>query len=127
MGPATANILSPVAMRMRSGGKIRVARTGPYLFPAATPKLRPTSSEWEKPWWLDMWMFLPQVAGIADTNQIFGLSQTEPGSFLYYSPFDGILGLAYPSIASSGATPVFDNMWNQGLVSQDLFSVYLSS
>ncbi|XP_049635690.1 pepsin A [Suncus etruscus] len=68
-----------------------------------------------------------QVAGIADTNQIFGLSQTEPGSFLYYSPFDGILGLAYPSIASSGATPVFDNMWNQGLVSQDLFSVYLSS
>nr|Q9GMY8.1 RecName: Full=Pepsin A; Flags: Precursor [Sorex unguiculatus]BAB11750.1 pepsinogen A [Sorex unguiculatus] len=68
-----------------------------------------------------------QVAGIADTNQIFGLSQSEPGSFLYYSPFDGILGLAYPSISSSGATPVFDNMWNQGLVSQDLFSVYLSS
>lgn len=68
-----------------------------------------------------------QVGGIADTNQIFGLSETEPGSFLYYAPFDGILGLAYPSIASSGATPVFDNMWNQGLVSQDLFSVYLSS
>ncbi|XP_075404152.1 pepsin A [Tenrec ecaudatus] len=68
-----------------------------------------------------------QVAGIADTNQIFGLSQTEPGSFLYYSPFDGILGLAYPNIASSGATPVFDNMWNQGLVPQDLFSVYLSA
>ncbi|XP_054419789.1 pepsin A [Pteronotus mesoamericanus] len=68
-----------------------------------------------------------QVGGIADTNQIFGLSETEPGSFLYYAPFDGILGLAYPSIASSGATPVFDNMWNQGLISQDLFSVYLSS
>ncbi|KAM6159373.1 pepsin A [Rhynchocyon petersi] len=68
-----------------------------------------------------------QVGGIADTNQIFGLSETEPGSFLYYSPFDGILGLAYPSISSSGATPVFDNMWNQGLVPQDLFSVYLSS
>ncbi|XP_059873433.1 pepsin A-4-like [Delphinus delphis] len=67
-----------------------------------------------------------QVAGISDTNQIFGLSKTEPGSFLYYAPFDGILGLAYPSISSSGATPVFDNMWNQGLVSQDLFSVYLS-
>ncbi|XP_004446527.1 pepsin A [Dasypus novemcinctus] len=68
-----------------------------------------------------------QVAGIADTNQIFGLSETEPGSFLYYSPFDGILGLAYPSISSSGATPVFDNIWNQGLISQDLFSVYLSA
>ncbi|XP_012633780.1 pepsin A [Microcebus murinus] len=68
-----------------------------------------------------------QVAGISDTNQIFGLSETEPGSFLYYAPFDGILGLAYPSISSSGATPVFDNLWDQGLVSQDLFSVYLSS
>ncbi|XP_043728240.1 pepsin A [Cervus elaphus] len=68
-----------------------------------------------------------QVGGITDTNQIFGLSETEPGSFLYYAPFDGILGLAYPSISSSGATPVFDNIWDQGLVSQDLFSVYLSS
>nr|XP_011766854.1 pepsin A-1-like [Macaca nemestrina] len=68
-----------------------------------------------------------QVGGISDTNQIFGLSETEPGSFLYYAPFDGILGLAYPSISSSGATPVFDNIWDQGLVSQDLFSVYLSA
>ncbi|XP_060627052.2 pepsin A-like [Anolis sagrei] len=68
-----------------------------------------------------------QVGSIVVTNQIFGLSETEPGSFLYYSPFDGILGLAYPSIASSGATPVFDNMMSEGLVSQDLFSVYLSS
>uniref|UniRef100_G3TA26 pepsin A n=2 Tax=Loxodonta africana TaxID=9785 RepID=G3TA26_LOXAF len=68
-----------------------------------------------------------KVGGISDTNQIFGLSETEPGSFLYYSPFDGILGLAYPSISSSDATPVFDNIWDQGLVSQDLFSVYLSS
>nr|XP_051689116.1 pepsin-3-like [Oryctolagus cuniculus] len=67
------------------------------------------------------------VGSIEDTNQIFGLSESEPGSFLYYTPFDGILGLAYPSISSSDATPVFDNMWNEGLVSQDLFSVYLNS
>nr|P27678.1 RecName: Full=Pepsin A-4; AltName: Full=Pepsin I/II; Flags: Precursor [Macaca fuscata fuscata]CAA42425.1 prepropepsin A [Macaca fuscata] len=68
-----------------------------------------------------------KVGGISDTNQIFGLSETEPGFFLYFAPFDGILGLAYPSISSSGATPVFDNIWNQRLVSQDLFSVYLSA
>ncbi|XP_061465760.1 pepsin A-like isoform X2 [Rhineura floridana] len=68
-----------------------------------------------------------QVGSIEVTNQIFGLSETEPGTFLYYSPFDGILGLAYPSISASGATPVFDNMMSEGLVSQDLFSVYLSS
>uniref|UniRef100_A0A8C8VHV8 pepsin A n=1 Tax=Pelusios castaneus TaxID=367368 RepID=A0A8C8VHV8_9SAUR len=67
-----------------------------------------------------------QVGNIVDTNQIFGLSETEPGSIFYYSPFDGILGLAFPSISSSGATPVFDNMMNEDLVSQDLFSIYLS-
>ncbi|XP_061204442.1 pepsin A-like [Neopsephotus bourkii] len=66
------------------------------------------------------------VADIEVYNQIFGLSETEPGDFFYYSPFDGILGLAFPSLASSGATPVFDNMMNEGLVARDLFSVYLS-
>ncbi|NP_001079037.1 pepsinogen 4, group I (pepsinogen A) L homeolog precursor [Xenopus laevis] len=68
-----------------------------------------------------------QVGNIQISNQMFGLSESEPGSFLYYSPFDGILGLAFPSIASSQATPVFDNMWSQGLIPQNLFSVYLSS
>ncbi|TFK02299.1 transmembrane protein 181 [Platysternon megacephalum] len=68
-----------------------------------------------------------QVGGIVDTNQIFGLSETEPSYLSYFAPYDGILGLAFPSISSSGATPVFDNMMNEGLLSQDLFSVYLSS
>ncbi|NXS67564.1 PEPA protein, partial [Pandion haliaetus] len=66
------------------------------------------------------------VAAIDIVNQIFGLAETEPGDFFYYSPFDGILGLAFPSISSSGATPVFDNMMTEGLVAKDLFSVYLS-
>ncbi|NWR50813.1 PEPA protein, partial [Regulus satrapa] len=66
------------------------------------------------------------VAGINVRNQIFGLAETEPGDFFYYTPFDGILGLAFPSIASSGATPVFDNMMMENLVDRDLFSVYLS-
>ncbi|KAM6359002.1 pepsin A-5 [Alca torda] len=66
------------------------------------------------------------VANIEVINQMFGLAETEPGAFFYYTPFDGILGLAFPSIASSGATPVFDNMMMQNLVAKDLFSVYLS-
>ncbi|XP_064922509.1 pepsin A-like [Columba livia] len=66
------------------------------------------------------------VADIQVHNQIFGLSETEPGFSFYYSPFDGILGLAFPSLASSGATPVFDNMMAEHLVARDLFSVYLS-
>ncbi|KPP65830.1 pepsin A-like [Scleropages formosus] len=67
-----------------------------------------------------------QVGGYTITNQIFGLSKTE-ALFMEYMQADGILGLAFPSISSSGATPVFDNMMNEGLLSQDLFSVYLSS
>ncbi|NXK87672.1 PEPA protein, partial [Formicarius rufipectus] len=66
------------------------------------------------------------VAGINVYNQVFGLAETEPGDFFYYTPFDGILGLAFPSIASSGATPVFDNMMREHLVERDLFSIYLS-
>ncbi|XP_063781890.1 pepsin A-like isoform X2 [Pseudophryne corroboree] len=66
-----------------------------------------------------------QVGSIAATNQGLVLSETE-SIFLYYSHFDGILGLGYPSLSVSGTTPVFDTMWNEGLISQDLFSVYLS-
>jgi len=40
---------------------------------------------------------------------------------------DGILGLAYPSIAADSVTPVFDAMIAQGLVSQPVFGVYLDS
>ncbi|XP_071894733.1 pepsin A-like [Anas platyrhynchos] len=66
------------------------------------------------------------VGNIQVPNQVFGLSLSEPGSFLAQAPFDGFLGLAFPSISSSGATPIFDNMMSQGLVSQDLFSIYLT-
>lgn len=57
---------------------------------------------------------------------MIGLSISEPGSIFTYSEFDGILGLGYPSIASGGQTPVFDNLIELGLVEQELFSVYLT-
>ncbi|NXU78374.1 PEPA protein, partial [Oreotrochilus melanogaster] len=66
-----------------------------------------------------------QISTIRIRNQIFGLAETEPGDTFFYTPFDSILGLAYPSISSSGATPVFDNMMRQHLVDKNLFSVYL--
>ncbi|KAJ8370247.1 hypothetical protein SKAU_G00102750 [Synaphobranchus kaupii] len=67
-----------------------------------------------------------EVAGIYVSSQIFGMSRTE-APFMSYMLADGILGLAFPSISVSQATPVFDNMMKQGLVTQDLFSVYLSN
>ncbi|XP_076857363.1 pepsin A-like [Brachyhypopomus gauderio] len=66
------------------------------------------------------------VGGISVQNQIFGLSQTE-APFMASMLADGILGLAYQSLSSDDATPVFDNMMSQGLVAQDVFSVYLSN
>ncbi|KAG9353070.1 hypothetical protein JZ751_017646, partial [Albula glossodonta] len=66
-----------------------------------------------------------EVGGIHIPGQVFGLSQTE-AIFMAYMQADGILGLAFPVLSASGATPVFDSMMARGLLSQDLFSVYLS-
>ncbi|XP_044068239.1 pepsin A-like isoform X3 [Siniperca chuatsi] len=67
-----------------------------------------------------------EVGGISVANQVFGISRTE-APFMAYMQADGILGLAFQTIASDNVVPVFDNMVKQGLVSQPLFSVYLSS
>jgi pepsin A len=69
---------------------------------------------------------LPQIGGLTDVAQAFGLSLEEPGQFMEYAVFDGILGLSYPSLSLQGATPVFDSLWEQGLLSQRLFAFYLS-
>nr|XP_017520462.2 chymosin-like isoform X1 [Manis javanica] len=66
------------------------------------------------------------VSSIEDHHQTVGLSTQEPGNVFFYSVFDGILGLAYPSLASEYSVPVFDNMMNRHLVARDLFSVYMS-
>ena len=66
-----------------------------------------------------------QVGGLKVVNQMFGISQSE-ASFMYYMKADGILGLAYASIAVEGVMPVFNNMVKEGLIENDYFSVYLS-
>ncbi|KAM5162395.1 chymosin-like [Callospermophilus lateralis] len=66
------------------------------------------------------------VSDLVDPHQTVGLSTQEPGDIFTYSEFDGILGLAYPALASEGSVPVFDNMMNRHLLAQDLFSVYMS-
>ncbi|XP_071434692.1 cathepsin E [Pithys albifrons albifrons] len=66
------------------------------------------------------------VEGITVNNQQFAESISEPGKTFLDAAFDGILGLAYPSLAVDGVTPVFDNMMAQNLVELPLFSVYMS-
>uniref|UniRef100_A0A8C8B2S0 Peptidase A1 domain-containing protein n=1 Tax=Otus sunia TaxID=257818 RepID=A0A8C8B2S0_9STRI len=66
------------------------------------------------------------LASLVDINQQFGLSTTEPGQFFVHVKFDGILGLGYPNLAADEITPVFDNLVNESLLEENLFSVYLS-
>ena len=61
------------------------------------------------------------------SNQQFAESISEPGKVFLDAEFDGILGLAYPSLAVEGVTPVFDNMIAQNLVELPMFSVYMST
>jgi hypothetical protein len=42
-------------------------------------------------------------------------------------PMDGILGLAFQSIAQDGALPVVPHLFKQGLISKEMFGVYLGN
>ncbi|XP_036151704.1 pepsin A-5-like isoform X1 [Myotis myotis] len=68
-----------------------------------------------------------RVGDLVCKSQAFGLSTTESGIALEFAAFDGILGLAYPTLALKDTTPVFDSLWKQGLLPENLFAFYLSS
>ncbi|CAL8358639.1 unnamed protein product [Lota lota] len=66
------------------------------------------------------------VGGIVIPHQEIGLSTQEPTQPFASAAFDGILGLAFPSIASGGETPVFDNIISYNLLQANIFAFYLS-
>lgn len=68
-----------------------------------------------------------KIGDLMVVAQAFGLSLEEPGTFMEYAIFDGILGLGYPDLSLQGILPIFDNLWLQGLIPQNLFAFYLSS
>ncbi|XP_047630247.1 LOW QUALITY PROTEIN: pregnancy-associated glycoprotein 2-like [Phacochoerus africanus] len=68
-----------------------------------------------------------QIGQLTSTDQAFGLSKVEIGRTFEHAVFDGILGLAYPSIAIKGTTTVIDNLKKQGQISEPVFAFYLST
>ncbi|XP_037371597.1 pregnancy-associated glycoprotein-like [Talpa occidentalis] len=67
-----------------------------------------------------------QIGNLIVMNQTLGLTLKE-GEAMKNGPFDGILGLAYPGLSRLKITPFFDNLRQQGLLSQEVFAFYLSS
>ncbi|XP_032898813.1 LOW QUALITY PROTEIN: pepsin A-like [Amblyraja radiata] len=67
-----------------------------------------------------------RVSDITIRGQELGLSLTELADSSTKSKFDGILGMGYQSLSAEGATTVLHNMISQQVISEPLFSVYLT-
>lgn len=66
------------------------------------------------------------VAGITVVDQIFGLTYREEGFAFMNVPFEGILGLSFPSLSKSNTVPFFDNVISHQLLKHNIFSIFLS-
>ncbi|GAA5826586.1 hypothetical protein JCM11251_002438 [Rhodosporidiobolus azoricus] len=65
------------------------------------------------------------AGGYTATQQIFALADTS-ASVVEALPSDGICGMAFSTIATSGAPTFFENLITQGQVSNPVFSYYMT-
>nr|ATU82850.1 secreted Aspartyl protease-like protein [Pristhesancus plagipennis] len=66
------------------------------------------------------------IGNIKIENQTFLEVNSEPGAAFLSTKFDGILGMAFPSLAEGGVVPPFYNMMQQQLVEKPVFSFYFN-
>lgn len=67
-----------------------------------------------------------QIADLPVPGQQFAEAVKQPGITFAVARFDGVLGMAYPSISVAEVTPVFDTVMAAKLLPQNIFSFYIS-
>ncbi|XP_074384209.1 gastricsin isoform X2 [Zonotrichia albicollis] len=67
-----------------------------------------------------------RIQSITVTQQELGLSQEEPTQPFYFAAFDGILGMAFPSLAVGGMATALGGMLEQNQLAEPVFSFYFS-
>ncbi|XP_067237650.1 napsin-A [Chanodichthys erythropterus] len=66
------------------------------------------------------------LAGLKVPDQQFAEAVKQPGIVFAVARFDGVLGMAYPTISVDGITPVFDTAMAAKILPQNIFSFYIN-
>jgi len=95
---------------------------------ALTPKYGSNSSEPDDPDVNgELYTDVVSIAGLAATNQTFGVADSETDYVTPGFKADGLMGLAFESISQFGATPIFQTLMSEGALFTNMFGLRLGS
>ena len=66
-----------------------------------------------------------QVSNLTAQRQVFGEAVQQPGTAFVAAKFDGLLGMAWPSISVDNVTPFFQQLVAESAVNSSVFGFYL--